>query len=419
MTPRSNGAENETGGGVLWLIPVGLCVLAWLAGVAWPHLLLRLGIHDYGARFLDSYALLAALDAVRAGADPHAANAFDPLMRPHVYSDWWLGLRWLGLGREHNGWFAALSVAAFVAAAGLTMRPKRLGDAVWLAALLVSPVVALVMNRANNDLLIFSLLAGCGAAACAGGRWQAIGIGLLVLAVGLKYYPVAAAAAFLWLRPAKGRHWLTGVAALAAVVALAAVWSQIERSRFMIGSGVYTMGAPIWWRDLGWAAGGSTIAAGLALALLAVFFVRWRITTGLAGWGDRRGRMLAAMGALVILACFVAGVNYAYRWIFALWPAWWLWGRAGDSTLSKQARLAASLGCALVLTTFWQDGVFCLVINALPPLEATWLEQAQRTYRLWTQPLHWLLMGMLAGWLLDGALTLLRAERGREPSSPS
>lgn len=404
---------------MLWLIPVGLCVLAWLAGVVWPQWLLRLGIHDYGARFLDSYALLAALDAVRAGADPHAANALDPLMRPHVYSDWWLGLRWLGLGREHSDWFAALCVGAFVISVGLTMRPKRLADAIWLAGLLASPVVALVLNRANNDLLIFALLAGCGAAASAGGRWLPVGIGLLVLTVGLKYYPVAAAVAFLWLRPSSGKQRALLLAVLAAGLTLAAVWTQIERSRFMIGPGVYTLGAPIWWRDIGWTEGGSMLAAMLMLVLLAAAFVRWRVTTGLAEWGDPRVRLLAAMGALVILACFVAGGNYAYRWIFLLWPAWWLWGRVGDSALPRSTRLAAVAGCGLILTTLWQDGIFCLVINALPPVGATWLEETQRTYRLWTQPLHWLLMGMLAGWLLEGALVLVRAERGREPPAPT
>ena len=46
---------------------------------------------------------LAALDATRAGLDPHAVNPLDALRRPHVYSDWWLTLRWLGIGRESLG----------------------------------------------------------------------------------------------------------------------------------------------------------------------------------------------------------------------------------------------------------------------------------------------------------------------------
>ena len=30
------------------------------------------------------------------------------------------------------------------------------------------------------------------------------------------------------------------------------------------------------------------------------------------------------------------------------------------------------------------------------------------TWRLWTQPVHWLLMLLLAGWLLEGALVTAR-----------
>lgn len=79
---------------------VGFTVTGWLAAMLWPNLLRTLGILGYGnTQFLDSYAVLAAVDAVRAGANPHGPNALDPLMRGHVYSDWWLALRWLGLTR--------------------------------------------------------------------------------------------------------------------------------------------------------------------------------------------------------------------------------------------------------------------------------------------------------------------------------
>jgi hypothetical protein len=402
---------------LLWLIPAGLSLAAWLAGLLWPQQLVRLGIHDYGTRFLDSYAVLAALDAVRAGADPHVANALDPLMRFHVYSDWWLGLRWLGLTRAHNDFVAAAWVLAFVLAACGTMRPRRVGEAVWLAVLMVAPAVALVLNRANNELVIFVLLAGCGVAA-AGGAWRPVlAIGLLGLATGLKYYPVVAAMPLLWVRPTRGIPWVWLAALFAGCVVLASVWSQVDRSRFMIGSGVYTMGAPLLWRDLGWEDARSMLPGMLLLGLLAGGLTLFRITTGLAGQGSLRERLLAAIGATVILACFFAGVNYAYRWIFVLWPAFWLWRRAGDESLPGRPRVVAAIGCALVVFALWQDGIFCAFINAQPPRDTAWVDHAQRIYRLWTQPWQWLLMGMLAGWLLEGVLTLVREGRMQSRAS--
>lgn len=394
-------------------MPAGFTLGAWLTGLIWPPLLVRWGIHDYGTRFLDSYALLAALDAVRTGADPHVANALDPLLRPHVYSDWWLGLRWLGLTREHNDLVATGCVLAFVASACFTLRPQRRGEAAWLTSLLVSPMVALVLNRANNDLIIFVLLAGCGTLAPRGGWRLPVAIGLLALATGLKYYPVVAAVPFLWVSP-RGRSWVwvwLG-ALLVAGLALASVWSQVDRGRFMIGSGVYTMGAPLWWRDLGWTDARSALPGLVGIGLLAGVLARLRLTTGLAGPGRPQERLLAAIGATVVLACFLAGVNYAYRWIFVLWPAAWFWRQARDDSLPGRPRAGAALTCALVAVAVWQDGLLCFFLNALPPLGAARVEHAQLVFRLWTQPLQWLLMGLLAGWLLEGALALVRERTG-------
>lgn len=395
----------------LWLVPAGAVAAAWLAGLIWPRWLMVFGIFDYGTRFLDSYALMAALDAVRAGADPHVANPLDPLMRYHVYSDWWLGLRWFGLGRAQNDWVGAAWVAAFVATACVTMRPRRWSEAAWLTVLLLSPAVALVMNRANNDLVIFVLLAGCGLAAARGGWRLPIAIGLVALASGLKYYPVVAAVPFLWIRRQRGMPWAFLGAILVAGAALAAVWSQVDRGRFMIGSGIYTMGAPLWWRDLGWNDPLPVLPGLVGLGLLAGGLVWLRLTTGLAEHGEPRERMLAAIGACVLLACFLAGMNYAYRWIFVLWPAVWVWRLARDGSLPGRQRLVAGLACGLMVLAVWGDGIFCVFINALPPLDRAKIDHAQLIFRLWTQPLQWLLMGLLAGWLLEGVLVILKGER--------
>jgi hypothetical protein len=371
----------------------------------------QFGIYDYGTRFLDSYAVLAALDAVRAGADPHVANALDPLMRYHVYSDWWLGLRWLGLTRAHNDWVGIALMLTFLGTACFTMRPRRWGEAVWLAALLLSPVVLLVVNRGNNDLIIFGLLAGCGLMAAASGWRPLAAVGLLALATGLKYYPVVAAVSFLWIWRPRGIPWLLSTAVVVAVGTLASVWSQVDRGRFAIGSGVYTMGAPVLWRDLGWADAASVFPGLVVLGLLAGGLAWARLTAGLANQGALRERLLAAMGAIVLLACFFAGVNYAYRWIFVLWPAFWLWRQAGDKMLPGRQRLVAAVACLLVLLAVWQDGVFCVLINALPPLGAAKVDYAQLIFRLWTQPLQWLLMALLAGWLMEGTVALIREWR--------
>ena len=64
-------------------------------------------------------------------------------------------------------------------------------------------------------------------------------------------------------------------------------------------------------------------------------------------------------------------------------------------------------GVSTVALAFWADGVFCLAINALPPKGGDWVNHVQGIYRLWTQPGQWLLMALLAGWLLEGVLAII------------
>ncbi len=388
----------------------GLTLAGWMTGALWPHLLVMLGIYDYGRYFLDSYAVLATLDAIRAGADPHAANPLDPLMRGHVYSDWWLALRWLGLTREHNFLVGTAWVGAFAVTAWTTARPRNWGEAGWLAALLVSPSVLLAVNRANNDLVIFVVLAGCGVAATASAWWRPLfAVACLALATGLKYFPAPAALAFLWVRPVRRMPAVLLAALLLVALTLASVWTQLDRGRFTVGSGVHVMGAPLWWRDMGWKDTESALPGVILLVAGAVALVLGRFTAGLASRGEPRERLRAALGAMVVLTCFTVGVNFSYRWIFIVWPALWLWRQTGDGSQPGRQRLAARLACALILLCVWLDGVFCLVVNKfIPAMSEQRLDQLQSTWRLWTQPLHWLLMMLLAGWLLEAALATAR-----------
>src|ERR1700694_4477150 len=150
-------AQTESGPASPWLVGwvAAFTLAAWMAGAIWPRLLVNLGIYDYNTIYLDSYAILAALDAVRAGVDPHGANSLDVLLRPHVYSDWWLSLRWLGLTREHNFLVGTAWAGAFALAVWVTTRPCNLREAFWLTVLLVSAPVLLALNRGKHDLGIF------------------------------------------------------------------------------------------------------------------------------------------------------------------------------------------------------------------------------------------------------------------------
>src|SRR6478735_6861198 len=107
--------------------PYRLLLALLLAGLSavilWPDVLQLMGFSFHRQWFLDSHAILAANDAARLGDDPAQPNPLDPLNRSHVYSDWWLGLRWLGLTRADNFAFGGICVLAFLAVAVAGARP--------------------------------------------------------------------------------------------------------------------------------------------------------------------------------------------------------------------------------------------------------------------------------------------------------
>ncbi len=359
------------------------------------------GLPNSETWFLDSYAVLAASDAHQAGLDAAAVGHFDPLGRPHRYSDWWYGLGWMGVSRDDNFAFGLVCVGMALAAAVATFRVTSWSAMVWALLVLLSPAVFLGFNRANNDLVIFGLL-GLALMALRGNQpWRhamaALAIGL---AAGLKFYPAVAALPLWWFHFRAGRRLTAWVSASVVGIALLAVWPDMARGRFPVEVSVHVWGAAIWPQDLGH---GNGLLFGLlgALVLAAVVLARRTHDAKPVGETDAHDELTMMMGAVVLLACFAAGLNYGYRWIFALWlGSWWL-HRANNLALPGSERAIARLTWILVPVVIWLDGLLCLAANT-GGLDAAGLSHAQLqlAWRLLTQPIVWLLMALLASALI-------------------
>ncbi len=177
--------------------------------------------------------------------------------------------------------------------------------------------------------------------------------GLVILATGLKYYPIVAAGALLAVLPwRRTTAWAFG---LTVAGALGVLWSErasIGRGMFELPRTIHVFGAQLIWREV---ASDQPAVAAVAVVLLVLSAVlAWRRgwTSGLAGAarGPEGERLMFAVGACVLVGCFLAGTSYAYRWIFGLWLWPWLWREAAAGRTA--ARLA--LGCWLV--NLWADG---------------------------------------------------------------
>jgi hypothetical protein len=300
-----------------------------------------------------------------------------------------------------------------VAVAGV--RPRSLGEAAWVATLMLSPPFLLAFNRANNDLLIFVLVGGGLLLVRTSGawlRWSGFGAAVAV-ATGLKYYPILAVAALgLVVRPLR-RMWLVaGGAALLSLLVLLSVADRLPYGILSMPETIYTYGAPALLRRVGWVGGmtGVWIALGVLGAAGGVLAARG-ITRGLADeqTGSVGSRAMFATAAFLLTGCFVAGESYAYRWLFSLWLWPWLWFRARGPYADKTAMFALTLlGIAL-----WGEGLFCLIVNIHGGFTASAVQQWSKTWTWGVQIVHWSLIGLLAGWLLEAAMSTIREARQR------
>jgi hypothetical protein len=288
----------------------------------YSNLLMTWGIPAYQWPFLDTDTVLSAVRCLRAGVDAYAANPCDPLSRTFDYSPLWMALTALPVTTAWIPWVGMVFVACFFGGLAL-LPPGRTREATVLVVLgVISTPVVLAVERGNNDLVIF-LLVACMASLLGGapGR-RLVGYALGVLAGLLKYYPLLVMAAALREKP--GRFLAVAAASLAVTASFAMItWPNLSRALAIIptgspyyqmfgaknlGLGIATLfGLPGWFSPV--VRGLLTVAAlggGIALGL------REDTRAAIARLDRREGDFLL-IGALMAIGCFLSAQNIVYR----------------------------------------------------------------------------------------------------------
>lgn len=390
-------------------------------GFRWPALLDYLAIPHLGIWFVDTYALLASSDALAAGLDPYAANPLDLLGRPHVYPQAWLYLGKLGLTRDDTRWVGLAVILMFAGVVAAWLRPRSRGEAVWYAAICCSPPVVFAVERANNDLVIFGVLAAVVPLVRGGTRlgWM-LALLLVVLAAALKFYPLVALVLVLPGADRRSVSWNMLWAGLAAGLIGVKLLPELSRVQAvgMYPRGLVSFGATAFAPVLGWSGLGPTLLVAVAgVALVAAW---WR-SRRFDGWqvaaedlGVWYGFLL---GAVLLTGCFFAGLNYTYRFVFALWLAPLLWRLARDPRATGPVRRLATLTAALLVAVLWITPVLYQVIKYVrprfpQPIVKAWADGLL----LAEQPLMWLFFACLLGFLTYFGRGLIRTVRGASAS---
>lgn len=324
------------------------------------------GLPRMAPLFADSDAILAALRCQELGVDVYLPSPCDVIARPHVYGSLWLALGYLGGAKWNLVATGIVCNGLFVIALGMVLRHTLPANRLWIGLtflLCISPAVMLGMERGNNDLVIFALLAAAGFALLRDSRTAFVaGVALVGLCAVLKFYPIVLLAIPLLLptRRLEWRGW-TAFALFAVIIALAVAIDVRKVPDLPQPHGPWAFGGQlILWRLMpievarfcALAAAGTIAAFHFWRAL-----IREPAQTAPGVIGARE--MFFTIGTVVLLSNFAATSGFFYRWIFFLMSAPYLCQRmtepAGRPSLRLgTAQIALASGALMMWAMAWE-----------------------------------------------------------------
>lgn len=291
-----------------------------------------MGVPHMEPLFADLHAILSARECFAKGLDVFVTNPCDVMGRIHVYGSAWLTFSQIEFGAAPLWLFGVCVGLTFMGVAIYLIKPNSKFEFIVAALMLFSPAVTLGLERANNDLIIFLLVAL--SATLFNLHRQAttaIGFFAIYLATVLKMYPV-----ILFFIPlivtARPRKELATIALLLAAAVFIWFFTQLGELRllrdivpkpldhYVTGArALYTyLGRPfpsvLVLSELGFTAIfiASFVLAGIGLA--------HKIGGGLTPTPNKKiltqKYLLFMFGFGILVFTYLLNSNYDYRWIF-------------------------------------------------------------------------------------------------------
>lgn len=345
---------------------VVLTIAYYFLFALFPSLFQYVGVTHFWGWFLDSHAIVAASDAAAAGLDVYTVNPLDTLGRPHVYPRLWLQLSELGFTREHNFLLGGLFVAGFFTAAILWLSPRSMIEALGCFGLMASGAIVLGVERANNDLFVFTLLMSVIPLISSNRQWvRWLALIPILAATALKFYPAVAA---LILVAGGGRREILGRAALAGM--LLATFFYLERADLITVSGVVPAprGLISFGADQLFPASGvaSPIKVGIVALIILGATLLCRPWRWFGGWNPSevcpRNWNGFVLGATVLIGCFFAGSSFVYRLVFCIMLAPFLWHVVRDTSAPLSIIRLGWVTTICMFFMLWSDMTLLAVI---------------------------------------------------------
>ena len=339
------------------------------------------GIPAMTPHFADARVILSGLESRRDGYNPLVDNPRDPWKRPMNYPRVWLLLGSFQLDQRHTTAMGLLFIAAF--ALGLCLMSAEIDrSTAWLLAVCAfSPAVLFGVERANNDLLMFLILA---LALTVLQRSRLAALTLVGVGTLLKLFPFLGITMFLRV-PRREFLRLLWVAVGFGVLYAFLTIDDLYRIREVTPQSVrLAYGANVVWASfqvhfsrplVAWSL---VVTSYIAVVLACVAAIALRRHT-MRVYGPARSDHLDAfrVGSAVYLGSFVLFVNWDYRLMFLLFtlPALAGWARERRHPIGRIARVALPA----IVFSCWSLGMHGAVLHT-PRLLPLWflIEQAAK-----------------------------------------
>lgn len=379
---------------LLILVSSGVCLFCWL----YPELMESAGMGPIDNWFMDTNAVLGAMEAQWRGLDPWSYN---DISGPHWYSHWWFWLGWAHPTKTDTVWVGPLVSASTFIVAWIVTRPRTALELRWALVVLCSAPLMLGFHRANADMLLFSLLTLCVPAMLSRHPfWRILGAPLVIaLATGLKYYPATAGLILLAVRPPRDRNLaLAAAAGLLVLTGLSVGPDLVHYTNNVPTTGFYTFGAAALFQAAD-VPDPLVPVISLSFLILTGWVIRQR--AGLCAWSpspaQRADYLRFILGAVILLGCFVTTVNYVYRWVFLIGMIPFLCrleaARTNLPLHNLQVATRLLIGVAL-----WAEIPVVTLLNVIKPTQ-----EVIDLWEDWTtgflQIVTWSLFACLSGWL--------------------
>jgi hypothetical protein len=319
-----------------------------------------LGPYHLQIPFADMHGRLSAMEAYAKGYDVIKTlkpNPLDPYHRANIKPSYYLPLGNLGIDREWLMPSGILLVIVFISICILLLKPKNISGVLISISFVLSPPVILGLERGNDDLIYFCILALVPWLLNAHGNRINIVLSamIIILVTPAKYYPIVTS--YLLVHKIKFTKFCvyTFIVTLAAITVI--LIPYIDEIIFLkqhapSPKGLYSFGAGQVFEYLGMNVPNYIVISVYSALVLVVTAARWSTDIKDCTSSSLEEKYFL-LGSFVLIFCFLTRFNFDYRLVYFIFCLPYITRRISLNS----DRILPSIFLITAVAGFWVEAI--------------------------------------------------------------